>query len=200
MPQKFEKKINRLFIDPIIFTEKFVQCCDANVCFGECCYYGVYADYKEYEAILQMKDKIIKMMDDSQTKDVSNWFEKPEKDNDFESGIAIGTEIYNGKCVFLDKLGFCTLQKIAMDETENWWKYKPLYCILFPLVICEGALTIDDGHMNSMHYCSKMENQSSTIYDSCKEEIKYLLGEEGFKEIEKYRIEFLTKQNKGGKS
>jgi len=51
---KFTKQINGLYIDPIIFTYKFKCNCP-----GECCYYGVYTDYKEYETILSIKDKII---------------------------------------------------------------------------------------------------------------------------------------------
>lgn len=199
MPDKFEKKISGLFIDPLIFTQKFPKCCDVNICYGECCYYGVYTDLKEHDLILDMKDKIIESMDDSQPKDVDKWFEKPEKDEDFESGIAVGTEVYNEKCVFLDRKGYCTLQKIAMDEGEYKWKYKPLYCILFPLVIYKGALTVDDDHLKRMHYCSKSENQTSTVYECCKEEIEHLLGEKGFKELETYRKEYLAKLNSGEK-
>jgi len=192
----FEKQINGLWIDPLIFTHKFVKTCDVCICSGECCYYGVYTDYAEYKTIMKMKSRIIKAMDDSQTKDVKKWFEEPEEDPDFDSGWAVGTEIHNGKCVFLDRQGFCTLQKIAMDEGVDRWKYKPLYCILFPLVIYEGALTVDDDHLNRLHYCNKPENQNSTIYDCCKNEIKHLLGEEGFIELEKYRKSYLKKLNK----
>ena len=191
--QKFEKKIKGLWIDPLIFTHKFVKACDVCICSGECCYYGVYTDYAEYENILEMKTRIIDAMDDSQTKDVKKWFEKPEKDEDFDSGWAVGTEVHNGKCVFLDRQGYCTLQKIAMEEGVNKWKYKPLYCILFPLVIYEGALTVDDDHLARMHYCNKPENQNSTIYDCCKEEIENLLGKKGFAELEKYRVEYFKK-------
>ncbi|MFC2134271.1 DUF3109 family protein [Bacteroidota bacterium] len=199
MSDKFEKKINGLYIDPLIFTQKFPKCCDVNICYGECCYYGVYTDLKEHDLILEIKEKIIEAMDDSQTKDVNRWFEKPEKDEDFESGIAVGTEVYNDKCVFLDRKGYCTLQKIAMDEGEYKWKYKPLYCILFPLVIYEGALTVDDDHLKRMHYCSKSESQTSTLYECCKEEIKHLLGEKGFNELETYREEYFKKLNSGEK-
>ena len=188
------KVINGLKIDPIIFTHKFVKTCDVCICSGECCYYGVYTDLKEYKQIMKMKNRIIQSMDDSQTKNVDKWFEAPEKDEDFDSGVAVGTEVYNGKCVFLDRQGYCTLQKIAMEEGEFRWKYKPLYCILFPLVIYEGALTVDDDHLNRMHYCNKVENQNSTIYDCCKNEIKHLLGEKGFKELEAYRKEYLNKK------
>lgn len=190
---KFEKMINGMYIDPLIFTQKFVKTCDVCICSGECCYYGVYTDKSEHELIMGLKDRIIKSMDDSQTKDVEKWFEDPEPDDDFPSGIAVGTEVYNGKCVFLDRQGFCTLQKIAIEDGEFKWKYKPLYCILFPLVIFEGVLTVDDEHLDRMHYCNKPVNQISTVFDCCKNELKHVLGEEGFKELETYREEFFSK-------
>lgn len=193
MPEKFEKKINGYLIDPIIFTQKFPKFCDIDICSGECCYYGVYTDLKEHEMIMGMKDRIIKSMDASQPKDPETWFEEQEEDDDFPSGIAVGTEVHNGKCVFLDKQGFCTLQKIAIEDGEFKWKYKPIYCILFPLVIFEGALTVDDEHLARMHYCSLAVNQISTVFECCKNELLHLLGENGFQELEEYRLEYLQK-------
>ncbi|MGK9368965.1 DUF3109 family protein [Melioribacter sp. Ez-97] len=195
--KKFEKKIKGLYIDPLIFTHKFVKGCDACICTGECCYYGVYTDKYEADKILAMKDKVIAAMDDSQIKDPDKWFEPPEKDEDFESGIAVGTQVYNGKCVFLDKIGYCTLQKMAMKEGIYKWEYKPFYCIIFPLVVYEGALTIDDDHLNRLHYCNKPENQPSTVFETCKDEIIHILGEDGYKELAEYREEYFKKQNEG---
>jgi Protein of unknown function (DUF3109) len=192
---KFEKSINGYLIDPLIFTQRFVRGCDVCVCSGECCYYGVYADKSDYERIVSVRERIIRYMDDSQTKDFNKWFEEPQEDSDFPSGIAVGTEVYNNKCVFLDKQGFCTLQKMAIAENEFKWKYKPLYCILFPLVIFEGVLTVDDEHLARMHYCSKTQNQVSTVYDCCKDELRYLLGEKGFEELTEYRTGYLLKTN-----
>ena len=193
MSEQFQKKIKNLYIDPLIFTHKFVKACDVCICSGECCYYGVYTDHKEYEKILSIKEKIIEAMDDSQPKDVTNWFEKPEIDEDFESGVAVGTEVYNRKCVFLDKQGFCTLQKIAMEAGEYKWKYKPLYCILFPLVIFDGAITVDEDQLKRLHYCSRMENQNSTIFECCMEELEFLLGKDGFEDLCEYRENYLKK-------
>ncbi len=192
MSDNVTKVIGDYWIDPIIFTHKFVRSCDVCVCSGECCYYGVYTDKYEYDKIIELKDEIIEIMDDSQTKDVNKWFEPPEEDEDFESGIAVGTELYNGKCVFLDKQGFCSLQKLAMNKGEDKWKYKPLYCILFPLVIYEDTITLDDEHLARMHYCNKAENQSSTLFETCREELKFLLGEDGFEELVEYRKEYLS--------
>ncbi len=98
---------------------------------------------------MSVKDKIIDVWMNPRLK-IQGWFEKPQKDEDFESGIAVGTEVYNGKCVFLDKNGLCTLQKMADVEGEHKWKYKPIYCILFPLVVWEETFTIDDDHINRL--------------------------------------------------
>jgi len=190
--EKFTKKINGLYIDPKIFTYKFVCNCP-----GECCYYGVFTDYKEYQTILSIKDKIIVNMDETQSTDVSKWFEPEEEDEDFESGIAVGTEVINGKCIFLDKNGLCTLQKLAIQEGEYKWKYKPLYCILFPLTTYEGALTIDDEHIDRLPSCNVDANTKLTMFEACEEELRYFFGEEGFAELEKYREEYLNEINIG---
>jgi len=189
MHQKFEKVINGLKIDPIIFTFKF----DCE-CTGECCHYGVYTDSFEAERILNNKDKILANFDSTQCTDVSKWFEKPEEDKEFESGIAIGTEVIGGKCTFLDSKGLCTIQKIDIDEGEYKWKNKPLYCILFPLTIYEGALTIDDDHIKRLKTCNPNPNTSKTIFEYCSEELIHFLGKEGYAELKKYCDEYLQKE------
>lgn len=184
---KFKKEINGIFIDPIIFTFKFG--CKCN---GECCNYGVFTDSKEAEGIISIRDKVIPLMDETQSKDYRTWFEPPEEDEDFESGVAVGTEIINGKCSFLDKNGLCTLQKLAILEGKHQWEYKPLYCILFPLVIFEGAMTIDDEHIERLKYCNKSDVNDLTIYESCRDELRHFFGEEAFMELESYREEYLN--------
>ena len=186
MAEKFSKIINGIKIDPIIFTFKF-NC----KCTGECCHYGVYTDKKEHDIILENKDQIIPLLDETQTMDVKKWFEPPEKDEDFESGVAVGTELHNCKCVFLDGKGLCTLQKLAINEGAERWKYKPLYCILFPFTIFEGALTIDDEHMDRLKTCNKEEGET-TIFDSCREELIHFFGKDGFAELELYREDYLN--------
>jgi len=192
MAKKFPKEIKGVKIDPVIFTLKFSCRCN-----GECCYYGVYTDLNENKLILSIKDKIIPLMDDSQTKEVSKWFEAPEKDEDFESGVAVGTELHNGKCVFLDKDGLCTLQKLAMINNEPKWKYKPLYCILFPLTIYEGAMTVDDEHIERLKTCNRFPTAQTTIFDACTEELKHFFGDDGFEELSEYRNEYLAALNDG---
>lgn len=184
---KFTKQINGVFIDPLIFTFKF----SCN-CSGECCNYGVYTDLKEHQMILGIKDKIIPLLDETQSKDIEDWFEEPEEDEDFESGIAVGTELVNDKCAFLDKNGLCTLQKLALMEGEYKWKYKPIYCVLFPLTIFEGALTIDDEHIDRLKTCNVNPVAETSIYEACKEELLHFFGKENFTELERYKNEYLT--------
>ncbi len=190
----FTKKINGLFIDPKIFTFKF-----SCKCSGECCYYGVYTDLKEHDTILELKDKILPFFDETQSKDINKWFEEPEEDEDFESGVAVGTEVINGKCTFLDKDGLCALQRLANLEGVHKWKYKPLYCILFPLTIYEGALTIDDEHIDRLKTCNVNPDVETSIFDACKEELIYFLGEKHFLELEEYKKEYLTAKHTGEK-
>ncbi|HZW37903.1 MAG TPA: DUF3109 family protein [Ignavibacteriaceae bacterium] len=178
------KVIKGLKIDPQIFNFSFHCRCN-----GECCNYGVYTDLKEHEVIMSIKDNLIPLLDDSQTANIAKWFEAPEKDDDFDSGVAVGTELHNGKCVFLDKNGLCTIQKFAILNNEYKWKYKPLYCILFPLTIYEETLTIDDDHINRLKTCTKQGLNHQSIFDACKEELIHLLGEDGYQELYEYKLE-----------
>ncbi|OGU29837.1 MAG: hypothetical protein A2057_17350 [Ignavibacteria bacterium GWA2_35_9] len=180
-------EINGLKIDPKIFTFKF-NC----KCTGECCLYGVYTDSKEAEEIVRIKDKLTPLFDRTQVKDNNKWFEPPEKDDDFDSGIAVGTEIINHKCAFLDEEGLCSLQKFANLEGGHKWKYKPQYCILFPLTIYEGTLTVDDDHIDRLKTCNKNPMPETTIYESCNEELKYFFGEKDFNELEEMRNQYLS--------
>jgi Fe-S-cluster containining protein len=192
--KNFTKKINGLFIDPKIFTFKFTCKCS-----GECCHYGVYTDLKEHDNILELKDRILPFFDETQSKDITKWFEKPEEDEDFESGVAVGTEVINGKCTFLDKNGLCALQRLANLDGEHKWEYKPLYCILFPLTIYEGALTIDDEHIDRLKTCNVNVGAETSIFDACKEELLHFLGEDSYKELERYAGEYLEEIKLGEK-
>jgi len=188
--EKFSKKINNVLIDPRIFTYKFICSCQ-----GECCNYGVFTDLKEYKTILGLKEKLLPLFDETQSKNIDKWFEPPEDDEDFESGVAVGTEVINGKCTFLDKDGLCTLQKLAISKGEFKWKYKPLYCVLFPLTVYEGVLTIDDEHIERLDSCNV--NPILTMFDAVAEELQYFFGIEGFIELEKYREEYLKELQLG---
>ena len=182
--------INGLKIDPQLFTFKFGCRCN-----GECCYYGVYTDKAEHETILSLKDKLIPLMDDTQSKVVSEWFEEPVPDDDFDSGIAVGTQVINGKCTFLDKNGLCVIQSLAINEGKHPWDYKPLYCYLFPVTIFEKTLTLDDDHIDRLKQCNRSNENGTNIIDACKDELTRFLGDEGYAKLLQYREEYLNGRN-----
>lgn len=184
-------KISNYYIDDIIFDFNFVKSCDISKCYGECCYNGVYADLTEVEKILSVKDEVKELMDESQDKNYENWFEEITEDKDFESGYCRGTKIYNNKCVFLDKIGFCTLQKLALKKNIDKWYFKPKYCILYPLTLVNNTLTVDTENLESHYNCNNFSSQKISIIDTFENEIKYLLGEKGFDELIHYKNEKL---------
>lgn len=183
-------EVKGIKVDPKLFTFKF-----SCLCNGECCHYGVYADLKEYERIISIKDEIVELMDETQSTVVKDWFEDPIEDSDFDSGVAVGTQLVNGKCSFLDKAGLCVLQKLAMKKNLNKWEYKPYYCILFPLTIYEGILTIDDEHIDRLKYCNKYPVNGESIFEQCKEEIIFIFGEDGYETLLNHKKEILEKFN-----
>lgn len=191
-----EKIIKGFRIDPKIFTHPFLKGCDIGSCFGECCNWGVYADYQEMNLILENKEIVKQYMDESQTKDDTLWFETLQEDFDFSSGYCSGTQVFDNRCVFLNKKGFCSLQKMAISRNEPKWKYKPIYCVLFPLMVDEGILCIDEEHLERQSYCSKTENHTFTVFEACKEELMHFLGNDGFEELLKYKNELYEVHNK----
>lgn len=186
-------------IDTILFQIGFVPFCNVPVCKGECCYWGVYLDVKERDKILEHKDLVLKFMDETQPHDPDKWFEKnEEEDEDFPSGRCVGTEVYNGKCAFLTKEGYCVLQVAAVKSGMDKWALKPFYCCIYPLTFWEGALTYDDGHAEDLHYCGLpgVENHVAPVVEVCKDEFKYVLGEDGYEELLKKYEEWKRKQNR----
>ena len=138
--------------------------------------------------IMKFENQIKDVMDEHQLKDTSKWFEKElEEDSDFPSGYAIGTELYISnlgitQCVFKDKRGYCSLQVMAVENGLHKWEIKPKYCIMYPLTIIDNVLTVDNEHSERLDYCGihKKENYTQTIFDAMTEEIKFIIGEEGY--------------------
>lgn len=179
---------NGLKIDPIIFTLGFVSGCNISICHGQCCDWGVYMDRDFRDVIMKYEFQIKEVMDEHQVKDMSKWFESElEEDNDFPSGYAIGTELYSNtkgtiQCVFKDKNNYCSLQVMALKNNMHKWAIKPKHCIMYPLTIVDNTLTCDSDHSKRLDYCGMHhpENFTQTIFDAMAEEIKFIIGEEGY--------------------
>ncbi|MEO8446915.1 MAG: DUF3109 family protein [bacterium] len=193
---------NGLTIDPVIFTQGFVKGCDMSICSGQCCNWGVYLDKDFYDVIMAYEEQIKEVMDEHQTKVTSDWFEKElEEDSDFPSGYALGTELYTSsqgitQCVFKDKNHYCTLQVTAMKNNMHKWAIKPKYCVMYPLTIIDNVLTCDNDHSVKLDYCGvgHEENYTQTVFEAMHEEVKFILGEDGFNFLnEHYKTNYQKK-------
>ena len=192
--KEYPLEFNGIKIDPIIFTAGFVPGCNIKICHGQCCNWGVYLDEPFKDIIMKFENEIKDVMDEHQTKDTSKWFEtEHEIDEDFPSGFAIGTELYDtpqgiSQCVFKDKRGFCSIQVAAVKNNMHKWAFKPKYCIMYPLTIIENVLTFDDDHAAKLDYCGidKKENFSQTIFEAMTEEITFILGADGYAYLHEY--------------
>ncbi len=181
-------EFNGMKIDPIIFKQGFVKGCDMSICSGQCCNWGVYMDRDFQPVIMTYENQIKEVFDEFQLKDTSKWFEEElEEDSDFPSGYAIGTELYINsqgitQCVFKDKNHYCSLQVMAMKNNMHKWAVKPKYCIMYPLTIIDNVLTCDNDHSAKLDYCgvTHTENYTQTVFEAMTEEIKFIMGEEGF--------------------
>ena len=156
-------------------------------CTSMCCEGGVYADIREKDKILSHQEIITRYMDETQSKDVTQWFEEKESDDaDFPSGRCIGTREINDKCAFLDKFGRCSLQRAATEEGMHKWALKPFFCILYPIEISNNVVSFDDMLQDDQSCCSVSDDFQIPLFEACREELMHLLGEEGFRTMKEY--------------
>lgn len=176
-------------MDPHLFTRGFAQGHGPCRCSSVCCEGGVYADLKERDRILAHKEMVKKYMDGTQTRDDRMWFEKePQPDPDFPSGSCVGTEVYGDKCVFLDSIGRCSLQVAAVGEGMDRWAIKPMYCVLFPIEISGKTVSFDDMLQGEEACCSVDTRYEVPVFRACRDELVYLIGEDGFAAMEEHYV------------
>jgi len=156
-------------------------------CTAQCCASGVWVDVRERDAILERKELIKQQMDETQIRDEKFWFEEGiEQDDDFPSGQCVGTAVVNNKCAFLDKLGRCTIQLAAVAAGEHKWAWKPLFCVLFPVVIEKGVIEFDPMLQGKQMCCSIGSAFDVPLFVACKEELIHVLGENGYAQVERH--------------
>jgi Fe-S-cluster containining protein len=184
--------IPKLKVDPVVFESRFSHGCSMSNCNAACCQSGVMVDIEERDKILQNAGLIKQHMEPEQEHDSFRWFDPhDEKDVDFPSGRAIGTQASGRGCVFLMKDGRCVLQFVAAEEGISKHTLKPFFCFAFPVTIDSGVLTIDDPDLTNRHECCSMiPGGSRSVMEVCAEEFEFILGTEGMKELtEMARVE-----------
>ncbi|MBP2675245.1 MAG: hypothetical protein H6Q84_2085 [Deltaproteobacteria bacterium] len=162
-------------IDPIVFRAKFPKRCSLEQCKSRCCRGGVWADVEEREIILRNADLFIPYLR-PEAKDPSSWFGETAEDRDCPSGMAVETNVSGDYCVFFHPDHGCSLQKAAADLGRHEWEFKPRFCIMFPLVVSEGVLTVDED-MDEV-WCMQRENRTDPILSAVEKEVSHLFPEE----------------------
>jgi Fe-S-cluster containining protein len=159
----------------------------ADECGGHCCLHGVYIALPERDKILEYADRVQAVMDGTQTTDTREWFESDIlEDHDFPGGLCIGTATYGDKCVFLNRDGLCVLQLLEPDlKLPPGERLKPYYCRLFPLVTMDDRLEFDDLCDGVRPCCTLAADGRSRAVDAYAVELREVLGEDGFKELER---------------
>jgi Fe-S-cluster containining protein len=170
-----------------IFTDGFKDPNGPNACTSCCCRHGVYLDPAERDEILARADIIEKYFDETQTKNRGSWFNgMEEEDADFPSGKCVSTEVYNDKCVFLNKDRRCTLQLAETGEGLQRFSLKPHYCVLFPIVKMNGVLQYDDFCSGEADCCTASPDSKVKMVEVCSTELEYAIGISKYNEILSY--------------
>ena len=162
-------------IDPHVFRARFPHRCALDRCKSRCCTAGVWADIEEREVILRSADLFLPYVRPG-AKDPSAWFGETNRDPDCPSGFAVETMELDGYCVFFNPRFGCVLQKAAIDLGRHEWEFKPRFCVMFPLVVFEGVLTVDEN-TNGM-WCMAHENRTHPILSTVEKEVNFLFPED----------------------
>jgi len=159
----------------------------ARECGGQCCRHGVYISLRERDHILEHAAAVREAMDETQTRDVAEWFEdETHKDEDFEGGLCIGTAVVNDKCAFLDAEGLCVLQRLEPElDLPKDQRLKPFYCRLFPVTTWYGRLEFDDLCNGVRPCCTMTPSGATQALDAYAYELEEALGEDGLAELKR---------------
>ena len=179
----WHKKISdvkkKFLVDIESLRTTFPVSCDLSKCGGKCCKDGVGIDVREMDVILANKLLFIPYMKKNK-QDPSLWFECPGEDDDYPSGRYIDTRVMEGNCIFHDDTHGCAMEAAAMKLGLHRWTYKPLYCLLYPLVYEDGMLKLDTWHTDLWCHVTKKE---SAIIHTCRNELTYVFGEAFYRKL-----------------
>ncbi len=179
--------IGKYTFSPELFERGYPSGGGPCTCTSACCEEGVYLDVGDRDLIRRHAGIIRQSMDETQSKDESAWFDRQEEeDTDFPSGRCVATNVVNGKCAFLDRAGRCSIQVASVQAGMDRWALKPFFCVLYPIDVSDGVVSFDGLLQDEQACCSVGERFDTPLFEACRDELIYLVGEGGYAEIEKY--------------
>jgi hypothetical protein len=182
-----------LRISPRLLKSEPLRRCRLEECQAACCLHGAWVDLAEIEDILAHAKLITPQMPTG-AEQPWEWFdERLEVDQYAISGKVGHTRVlrnenhYGGTaCIFLRPDYKCALQVTADREGLHPWRFKPFYCILHPLDLDgKGNITLDEtkSMLSESGSCLRHAAKSIPLIETFAEELSYLLGEKGYREL-----------------
>ncbi len=182
-------------IDLKLFMQYSLRRCGLGECGGMCCAVGAWVDRAHAARIHEHADQIKPYLPAAR-RDESTWFDDEElEDVIYPPGDYRGTAVYadpnhptGQSCVFLREDFKCALQMAGAENGEGRWGYKPFFCALYPLrTQPQHRLALDDDNdeYRAGGSCARMRvpREHVPLYQILEDEIKLVLGEEGFQEL-----------------
>ena len=202
------QQVRAAVVDHAAFDQP-VKPCELSSCKATCCYDGVYLGEEEAELIKVLVEREAKKGTweryELETSDggslspnniltSSNGRKKTSLRNARKGELAeeFPKHFHQTRCVFLDSLGKCGFQRLAMEEGKHPWFYKPLTCWIHPLALSRpesrnsrAKLTLynrkTDPHVTedypgfcSQTPCGKITESGIPAKESLREELLYL--------------------------
>ncbi|GAA5495061.1 hypothetical protein Rhal01_01231 [Rubritalea halochordaticola] len=137
-------QVRRADVDHEAFS-MLIKPCELSRCKATCCYDGVYLGLEEARIIYQLvdaarprfegygldlpQDVLMSARDGRAIKTMVREAKPGELAKDFPKHFE------KTRCVFLDDLGRCGLQRMSMEDELGDWYLKPLTCWIHPIVI-----------------------------------------------------------------
>jgi hypothetical protein len=177
----------RLRVDPVVLSSVRKPACDASLCRGGCCREGVYAGVRERALILKHAAGIEPLMAGKRNRSPARWFYGSWRDRDVPGGRVCSTRREDGRCAFQQPDGWCVLQRYAVARGLHPWYLKPLNCILYPVVVKGGVLTMEDV-FEGRELCRERPaapHAAVPVVRACRGELTFLLGARGYVELQR---------------
>ena len=185
--------INGFKIHPDLLEEVPTERCVLHECLGACCTGGAWLDVEQLKTIVPYAEDIKANLPEDR-RDPNAWFSAPAADEDAPEGAVVGTNVVDDVrrpgetcCIFLRPDHLCALQVTSQQLRLGYPGLKPLFCALYPLQVRGDELSIDHetagnfGGANCQRACANKQ----PLYRVFKDEVVLVLGEEGYRKLEK---------------
>lgn len=192
--------INGVRIDAGLLERRALRRCRTEECQSHCCTGGVYISTRQADDI-RAHAHLIQPHLPKARRDPALWFDgevEPDEDHP-EGGFVTGTRVVDDPthpvgqgCIFLRPDRRCALQAAGLAIGEHPWRFKPFYCALHPLVYVDKRLVLSEDSEMYLEggSCSRPHEAAPIpLYKLFDMELKLVLGEEGYAELEQLAAE-----------